>query len=339
MTKRLTYIDIARGIAIICIVLGHLGNATINKIVFTFHVPIFFFITGYFTTDKLPIKNFINNKFKTLIIPYICTCCIIIFLGTLKAFLGNGIHDALNAFINWLYASLYGAGDSYTDPFYIKGIGAIWFLLATFWGSIFLRLALNFKENFRMLFIIILFIIGHVSSTIIWLPFSIQAGMCASFFMYIGFLFKQIKSDFYRFYPETKHFITIFALAIWISFIKNFKSFWLVHCDIGRGIIDIVGCICACYIILLFSKFIEKHCFFLNKCLSFLGKYSIFMLCIHIVELDLFPWSSFLQRILPLNTSSVIYLCVLILCKFLFIIPCTILCARLQFTRKLFGIK
>ena len=57
MTKRLTYIDIARGIAIICIVLGHLGNATINKIVFTFHVPIFFFITGYFTTDKLPIKN------------------------------------------------------------------------------------------------------------------------------------------------------------------------------------------------------------------------------------------------------------------------------------------
>lgn len=272
MTKRLTYIDIARGIAIICIVLGHLGNATINKIVFTFHVPIFFFITGYFTTDKLPIKNFIHNKFKTLIIPYICTCCIIIFLGTLKAFLGNGIHDALNAFINWLYASLYGAGDSYTDPFYIKGIGAIWFLLATFWGSIFLRLALNFKENFRMLFIIILFIIGHVSSTIIWLPFSIQAGMCASFFMYIGFLFKQIKSDFYRFYPETKHFITIFALVIWISFIKNFKSFWLVHCDIGRGIIDIVGCICACYIILLFSKFIEKHCFFLNKCLSFLGK-------------------------------------------------------------------
>ena len=47
MTKRLTYIDIARGIAIICIVLGHLGNNTINRVVFTFHVPIFFFITGY----------------------------------------------------------------------------------------------------------------------------------------------------------------------------------------------------------------------------------------------------------------------------------------------------
>ncbi|WP_207662353.1 acyltransferase family protein [Coprococcus comes] len=46
--KRLQYIDIAKGIAMICIILGHMGNANINRVVFTFHVPIFFFITGYF---------------------------------------------------------------------------------------------------------------------------------------------------------------------------------------------------------------------------------------------------------------------------------------------------
>lgn len=38
---RLQYIDIAKGIAMICIILGHLGNANINRVVFTFHVPIF----------------------------------------------------------------------------------------------------------------------------------------------------------------------------------------------------------------------------------------------------------------------------------------------------------
>lgn len=42
MKNRVKYIDIARGIAILCIILGHLGNATINRIVYTFHVPIFF---------------------------------------------------------------------------------------------------------------------------------------------------------------------------------------------------------------------------------------------------------------------------------------------------------
>lgn len=40
-STRLQYIDIAKGIAMICIILGHLGNASINRIVFTFHVPIF----------------------------------------------------------------------------------------------------------------------------------------------------------------------------------------------------------------------------------------------------------------------------------------------------------
>ena len=32
--KRLQYIDIAKGIAMICIILGHMGNANINRVVF-----------------------------------------------------------------------------------------------------------------------------------------------------------------------------------------------------------------------------------------------------------------------------------------------------------------
>lgn len=59
---RLQYIDIAKGIAMICIILGHLGNANINRIVFTFHVPIFFFITGCFTNKKRDLNDFIKIK-------------------------------------------------------------------------------------------------------------------------------------------------------------------------------------------------------------------------------------------------------------------------------------
>ena len=46
--KRLQYIDIAKGIAMICIILGHMGNANINRVVFTFHVPIFFLYNRVF---------------------------------------------------------------------------------------------------------------------------------------------------------------------------------------------------------------------------------------------------------------------------------------------------
>jgi len=116
-TKRLQYVDIARGIAMICIILGHLGNPAINRVVFTFHVPIFFFITGYFTSTKRS-----KNKIRTLLVPYAISCLAIIILGTM---LGAHYGDAASAFKGWLSASLYGAGDSYTVPFTIKGIGAI----------------------------------------------------------------------------------------------------------------------------------------------------------------------------------------------------------------------
>ena len=82
-TKRLQYVDIARGIAMICIILGHLGNPAINRVVFTFHVPIFFFITGYFTSTKRSLPEFTKNKIRTLLVPYAISCLAIIILGTM----------------------------------------------------------------------------------------------------------------------------------------------------------------------------------------------------------------------------------------------------------------
>ena len=82
----------------ICIILGHLGNPSINRVVFTFHVPIFFFITGYFTNNKRRLPEFAKNKLRTLIVPYIIACPAIIILGTL---LGAHYGDAESAFEGW----------------------------------------------------------------------------------------------------------------------------------------------------------------------------------------------------------------------------------------------
>lgn len=180
----------------ICIVLGHLGNATINRVVFTFHVPIFFFITGYFIRENGSMKDFIKDKARKLLIPYACTCFAIIVLAIIKnkiLFDGSALKSTA---LEWLYASIYGAGDNYQDPFYIKGIGAIWFLWATFWGSIFLRFSLKMKMKTRMAFIFILFWIGQWTRRFFWFPFSIQAGCCALFFMYLGFLLKEAGGRF-----------------------------------------------------------------------------------------------------------------------------------------------
>jgi len=48
--KRILYFDIAKGIAILAVIIGHLGGLPdiLGRFIFSFHMPLFFLISGYF---------------------------------------------------------------------------------------------------------------------------------------------------------------------------------------------------------------------------------------------------------------------------------------------------
>ena len=334
--KRLQYIDIAKGIAMICIILGHMGNANINRVVFTFHVPIFFFITGYFISDKCEVNIFVRNKVRTLIIPYLITCFAIVIIATLQ---GAICGDAIVEIKKWSYASVYGAGDSYTNPFYIPGIGAIWFLLATFWGSIFLRISLNFNKYIRLFSIAVIFAIGYYSRKLFWFPLSIQAGACATLFMYMGNLLNLTKDILKEIPNEVKKFGIGFAMVTWYFFIKDFQSFWLVHCDIGRGIVDIFGSMCACAMVILISRTIEIKTKKISNVLAYLGRYSLLILCVHVIELNLVQWWKITDKIIIMGGTEEVRLVVIIICKLILDLGITYILSKITFVRRIFGYK
>ena len=49
---RLDYIDMARGLGMLSIIIGHMGSSVVSDFVFTYHVPLFFLISGFFFKDK-----------------------------------------------------------------------------------------------------------------------------------------------------------------------------------------------------------------------------------------------------------------------------------------------
>ena len=79
-------------------------------------------------------KDFVFDKARKLLVPYVVACLTIIIIGTVWSYFRQD-GSTIYTLKYWIYASLYGAGDSYTEPFWIPGIGAIWFLLATFFGG------------------------------------------------------------------------------------------------------------------------------------------------------------------------------------------------------------
>jgi fucose 4-O-acetylase-like acetyltransferase len=67
-TKRVAYIDIAKGIGIILVVMGHNDFALISpfahKLIYSFHMPMFFFMSGMFFKPEVPFWSFPSNRFN-----------------------------------------------------------------------------------------------------------------------------------------------------------------------------------------------------------------------------------------------------------------------------------
>lgn len=335
--QRVDYLDVARGIALICIILGHFHIGEVDRFVYTFDVPLFFIITGYFINEKTPFKDFVKRKVQTLAIPYFITGIAILILGTITGFFNSG--SLVQSATYWLNAVLYGSGSSYETPFTINEIGPIWFLWATFFASILVKLILKADYRIRPFIVAAAFAAGYFSSKyLFWFPLSIQSGLCASLFVYIGYLFKKYNERIKNLNIAVKIIGFIAAAAVWVWFIIDFRSFWLVRCDFGRGIPDILRSLCACVAVFAISFFIDKFVKPVSKVLSVVGKNSIFILCVHAIEINLFPIQDILGIYIPefnvlLRQTVIIILDVAIVCGIGFML------SKISSVRRAFGMK
>lgn len=336
---RLISIDIARGIAILAIIIGHMGLYNLNRIVYTFHVPIFFLITGYFVSDNVTIKEIINKRLKTLIIPYIVCCIWIIVLNGVKTFIiSNGqLQMILKGSAEFLAAAMYGAGTDWKLPFHIKSIGAIWFLLAAFWGEILLRLSLKLKEYYRIIFLTMILLAAILSCKKILLPLSIQPGMAAAFFMYLGYLGKKIVPQAKCMAKEVQIVGIFCALIIWLEFIVKFDAFYLVRCELGQTVINIFRSVCACVVIFWFSKKIENKKIISSR-LAYIGKYSVIVLQLHIIEMNFIPWEGLIKLVTGDSMSQLTMKIIALACKIFFCMIGTYILSQNVFLKRMFGI-
>ena len=71
MTKRIEWIDTAKGIGLICVILGHMRVPYLSTWIYTFHMPLFFFLSGaVFSGRKYSFREYVKRKLKSLVLPY-----------------------------------------------------------------------------------------------------------------------------------------------------------------------------------------------------------------------------------------------------------------------------
>lgn len=69
--KRVEWIDMAKGYGIILMLLGHLHVNELMVWIYSFHMPLFFFVSGYLFNIKSSFLGFSAGKVKRMVIPYL----------------------------------------------------------------------------------------------------------------------------------------------------------------------------------------------------------------------------------------------------------------------------
>lgn len=315
-SNRIIWVDIAKGIGIILVIIGHALNKDqhiyLRGLIYSFHMPLYFILAGYTITSKPSLAKFresIKKRVCRLIFPAL-VCYTITSLSQLVILYFNDDFD-LNVFIcNHLLGLFFCEGmDIYAWNTIIPGIGILWFFFAMFFSfSLFYFLHLVIHDSFKVTMLsIIVSIIGYfIVQTVVTIPFSIEISfLLLPFFSFGQYILPKINLSSVR--------VLLISCGLWlIMFLVTFSLshfyFEIVpHCFPFYPIC-IITAIGGSVFVFCISKLLTniKYC---SKLLSTIGKNSLYILIAHVLEELINPFwlpNSVLTRIL----RSCIFICI-----------------------------
>ena len=284
--KRIKYLDIAKGISLLLVMISHSCGMPFGEKYFTaFYIQIFFILSGI-TYTRRTVKENIIRRIKGVIIPYIIYTIIVIALNILLGNLKKS-EDMVNVVIGSLYSRycLYPINYSGENIYFLQiGNSPMWFLTAMFVSScIFYFTVERVSVRNKSLYI---YGLGLIVITIlldklpILLPWSVDTASLGAFFMLIGYYGKRY------YFQKTNYKWLIFSLVLYIACCYFNEGINLSIREYGNygGISVIAVCIIGIIGSLLcinISKMIERV-FVIREIFEFIGTNTILILALHV---------------------------------------------------------
>lgn len=293
---RVRWIDIAKGIGIIFVIYAHvLGSHDYRHLIYAFHMPFFFFLSGaVYKSDKyINVLNFLKKNIKSILIPYLIFAFVsfILWLTRFNSF--NNIHpQIIKQFLSIFY------GNSNLGLLAFNNI--LWFLPALFVTKFLFGFFYNLlKTKFNaVIFLIIISILGYSISIFLprlKLPLSTESALTGIVFYGLGYLWfnsKNAKETIIKF-----RYVLFPSLVILGSLIANIDFNNYGHqIDIRLNLLNnyfyfYLSAISGIFAWISLSIIINKNSF-----LEYLGRNSLI----------LFVWHPFIFYYLRLHQSAIL---------------------------------
>lgn len=298
---RIHWIDNLKGFAIILVVIGHQNIPSyLSKYIFSFHMPLFFFISGYLFDFEKYIDSqsmFMKKKIVTLIVPY--------FSFTLLAYLFYAFFDLINepkvqnidllpnGFLYEILKTVYSGPSLLNYP--------LWFLTCLFITEMIFYLLLRKYYICHSKFVLIIFlmsIFGYLGGTYLpfRLPFGLDIALTSIVFYTAGYYFRNNK--YFSYYKENNYLYLFFILVhlLLFSIFNNYVTEVDVNnLEYGNYFIFYLAAFSGIITYVYLFKRIKS-----NKFLEFYGKNSLVVLGLHAMVIGVFKH---LIKLLDLNRA------------------------------------
>lgn len=192
MNNRLGWVDTARGIGLMFVFLGHMAVPYLSAWIYTFHMPLFFFLSGllYPGCEKYTFSEFAWRRFKGLMIPYFTLGGVIaLFYCCLYAYYGMPLSAYTDMLRNFLVQEHYWT---------------VWFLPALFLAQIIYYGIDKLLHGWRYAVSIASMLVcafGFLRYRLGWgsLPYNLDVALIAQFLFHLGhrFMRSQQVRDFF----------------------------------------------------------------------------------------------------------------------------------------------
>jgi len=290
----LKWIDVLKGLGIVAVVAGHIFEGYPSRLMYIFHMPLFFFISGHLFKIRHEEICYLKSKIRHLLVPYF-TFLVLLYVPNVYI----QLHLAeLNFFeiAKAIARSLVGGRA-------LSGwLGAFWFITCLFIVQQLMN-ALAIRFSMRWIGALMLtFLAGAYINSIFfpwaWLPWNANVALIAAPLFYIGWVAKSEKIEI----PLILAFIGILiSIGLLMDDIEN--SLDLKNSKYGIPFITILSSLCWIQLLIHISKWISGIKI-ISGILATLGEASmIIMFCHQPIQMIMHNTFGFSDPIVRFTTS------------------------------------
>ena len=294
--KRDVVLDIAKGIGIFCVVLGHCNMLAV-KFVSLFHMPLFFIIAGYFTNLKnsetiVSLLKFCKKRLFLLGGTFIA--CNLIFLLLHNFFCDINIYTNNELFLQTAEGLKWGLIEPFSKTEIMQKSlwtvilarseqlgGATWFLRSLLFSSVifmvcgYLKKFIKLSDNyFYALLLLLSFCATLLLHNLNINVYSIGSTFFALFFIVIGNIINK-----YSLNHSSIKMLILSSLVLLLCLPLNYTHSF-VNNDYSNIFEYIISGIAGYYFVYCISDYLQKKQIF-AKVFSYLGQHTLIIVCLH----------------------------------------------------------